>query len=178
MGVEVVYETHATSTDNEAGIATGWLGGELSATGRRQARELGERRRGTGLEAVFTSDLARAVQTAEIAFAGRDIPIRRDPRLRECNYGRLNGTAAAGIERQRLMRLDDPFPAGESYRDVVDRVSAFLTELRLEFEGRRVLLIGHAATRWALDHLLDGADLETLLRAPFDWQEGWTYHLE
>jgi broad specificity phosphatase PhoE len=120
VGVEVVYETHATSTDNEAGIATGWRGGELSATGRRQARELGGRRRGTGLEAVFTSDLTRAV---------------------------------------------------------VDRVSAFLTEIRLEFEGRRVLLIGHAATRWALDHLLDGADLETLLCAPFDWQEGWTYHL-
>jgi broad specificity phosphatase PhoE len=43
---------------------------------------------------VFTSDLARAVQTAEIAFAGSDLPIRRDQRLRECNYGRLNGTAA------------------------------------------------------------------------------------
>jgi broad specificity phosphatase PhoE len=58
VGVEIVYETHATSTDNEAGIATGWLGGEFSATGGRQALELGERRSRTGLAVVFTSDLA------------------------------------------------------------------------------------------------------------------------
>ena len=45
MSVEIVYETHATSEDNEAGIATGWLPGRLSTHGREQARELGERRR-------------------------------------------------------------------------------------------------------------------------------------
>jgi broad specificity phosphatase PhoE len=157
VGVEIVYETHATSTDNEAGIATGWLGGVLSETGKRQALELGERRRATGLAVVFTSDLARAVQTAEIAFAGSSLPVRPDQRLRECNYGRLNGTTAAAIEQQRRLRLDDPFPGGESYRDVVDHVLAFLAEIRPEFDDRRVLLIGHAATRWALDHLIDGA---------------------
>jgi broad specificity phosphatase PhoE len=178
VGVEIVYETHATSTDNEAGIATGWLDGELSETGRRQARELGERRRDTGLAAVFASDLARAVQTAEIAFAGTDLPIRRDRRLRECDYGRMNGMPTAELERQRPNRLDDPFPGGESYRDVVDRVASFLAEIRPEFKDRRILVIGHAATRWALDHLIDGADLDALVRAPFAWQEGWVYLLE
>ncbi len=178
VGVEIVYETHATSADNEAGIATGWLAGELSETGRRQARELGERRRDTGLAAVFASDLARAVQTAEIAFAGTDLPIRHDRRLRECDYGRMNGMPTAELERQRPIRLDDPFPGGESYRDVVGRVAAFLAEIRPEFEDRRILVIGHAATRWALDHLIDGADLDALVRAPFAWQEGWVYLLE
>ncbi|WP_405898072.1 histidine phosphatase family protein [Streptomyces sp. NBC_00727] len=72
MPVRIVYESHATTTDNEAGIATGWLPGRLSATGRRQAAELGDRRRGTGLDAVCTSDLARAVETARIAFAGAE----------------------------------------------------------------------------------------------------------
>jgi broad specificity phosphatase PhoE len=46
--IAIVFETHATSTDNEAGIATGWLAGELSEAGRRQAAELGQRRRGGG----------------------------------------------------------------------------------------------------------------------------------
>ena len=91
MSVAIVFETHATSTDNEAGIATGWLPGELSETGLRQAVELGERRRGGGFAAVFTSDLARTVRTADIAFAGTEVRIHHDPRLRECNYGRLNG---------------------------------------------------------------------------------------
>lgn len=70
MSVEIIYETHATTTDNELGIATGWLPGRLSEAGRRQARELGIRRRADDIAAIFVSDLARAVATAEIAFSG------------------------------------------------------------------------------------------------------------
>ena len=103
MAIELVYETHSTTTDNETGIATGWLEGELSDAGRAQAKVLGERRRDDGLAAVFTSDLERAVETAEIAFAGSDVPVRPDRRLRECNYGELNGGPAAQIERERLV---------------------------------------------------------------------------
>jgi hypothetical protein len=76
------------------GFATGWLPGQLSKTGRKLAQELGKRRSGDGLAAVFASDLARAAETAEIAFAGTGIPIRQDPRLRECNYGTFNGMPA------------------------------------------------------------------------------------
>jgi broad specificity phosphatase PhoE len=75
VSVDVVYETHATSEDNEAGIAPGWLPGRLSARGREQARELGERRRDDGIACVFTFDLGRAVETAEIAFAGSGLPV-------------------------------------------------------------------------------------------------------
>ena len=44
--------------------------------------------------------------------------------------------------------------------------------------GERILLIGHTATRWALDHLLDGRPLEQVVIAPFDWREGWEYDLD
>ncbi|MBA2359285.1 MAG: histidine phosphatase family protein, partial [Actinobacteria bacterium] len=64
MSVEIVFETHSISTDNERGIATGWLPGLLSERGRTLAAELGERRRDDGIAAVFTSDLRRAVETA------------------------------------------------------------------------------------------------------------------
>jgi 2,3-bisphosphoglycerate-dependent phosphoglycerate mutase len=175
--VAIVFETHATSTDNEAGIATGWLDGELSEAGRRQAIEFGERRRDGGFAAVFTSDLARAVQTVEIAYSGAGVPIHHDWRLRECNYGLRSGMPASALERERPQRVEDPFPAGESYRDVVIRVRGFLADLTPAFDGRRILLVGHTATRWALDHLLAGADLALLVRAPFEWQPGWSYEL-
>jgi broad specificity phosphatase PhoE len=177
MSVEIVFETHSTSTDNEAGIATGWLDGALSPTGRQQARELGARRRSDGIAAVFTSDLGRAVETARIAFAGSGIPLHRDPRLRECDYGDLNGAPVPVIERERIRRVDEPFPGGESYRQTVERMREFLGDVATEFEGRRVLVIGHSATRWALEHLLEGADLTELVAAPFDWQEGWSFVL-
>jgi broad specificity phosphatase PhoE len=112
--IELVYETHSTTTDNEAGIATGWREGELSETGREQAEALGERRRDDGLAVVFTSDLARAIETAEIAFAGSDLPRRQDPRLRECNYGELNGRPVAEIDSLKPTRIDEPYPVARA----------------------------------------------------------------
>jgi broad specificity phosphatase PhoE len=177
MAVDVVYETHSTSVDNEQGIATGWLGGQLSAIGREQARQLGARRRDDGIDVVYASDLSRAVETAQIAFAASGIPVLLDWRLRECNYGRMNGLPRAELDRERRRRLDDPFPDGESWRQAVERVGTFLEELRRESDGRRVLVIGHVATRWALDHVVGGIPLERLVDAPFQWREGWEYSL-
>jgi broad specificity phosphatase PhoE len=175
--VEIVFETHSISTDNEDGIATGWLDGRLSERGREKARELGRRRCEAGVAAVFTSDLGRAVETAEIAFGDSGIPIRRDARLRECDYGELNGAPAARVTQVRSLHVDDAFPGGQSYRDVVEQVRSFLDDLAAEYEGKRVLVIGHSATRWALGHLLTGTPLEELVEAPFEWQEGWEYQL-
>ncbi|MDP8958457.1 MAG: histidine phosphatase family protein [Actinomycetota bacterium] len=177
MSVRIIFETHSTSEDNEGGIATGWLDGRLSEKGREQARALGERRRSDGVDAVFTSDLRRAVETAEIAFGGSVIDIYRDRRLRECNYGVLNGMPVARLEAERWRRIDRPFPGGESYRQVVGRVEDFLNDLSDRWDGSRVVLIGHTATRWALEHLLWGSALEALVAAPFEWQEGWEYSL-
>jgi broad specificity phosphatase PhoE len=176
--ITLVYETHSTTTDNEAGIATGWLGGRLSDRGRRHAKALGERRRGDGIAAVFTSDLGRAVETARIAFSGSGIPVHEDARLRECNYGELNGRPVPEVDAVRLDHVDEPFPGGESYRDVVERTRSFLGDLPEKLDGARIVLIGHSATRWALEHLLEGKDLHELVAAPREWQEGWSYRLD
>jgi broad specificity phosphatase PhoE len=177
MAVELVFETHAISQDNERGIATGWLPGALSDAGRREARKLGERRRADSIAAVFTSDLHRAVETAQIAFAGTGIPIFRDARLRECNYGAMNGMPVALVADQPLRRIDEPFPAGESYRQVVARIRSFLSNAAANYEEKRIVVIGHSATRWSLDHLINGIPLEDLMSAPFNWQPGWIYVL-
>ncbi len=116
------------------------------------------------------------METAEIAF-GSGIRIHQDSRLRECNYGVLNGMPVRQLEAERSRRIEEPFPSGESYRQVIDRVQDFLGDVSREWDGRRIVIIGHAATRWALDHLLCGAALEDLVNAPFRWQEGWLYML-
>jgi alpha-ribazole phosphatase/probable phosphoglycerate mutase len=177
MTVEIVFETHSLSTDNEAGIATGWLQGELSEEGRRLARRLGERRRGERIDAIYASDLRRSIETARIAFGDAGVPIRQDARLRECDYGALNGAPASEVERERARRIDEPFPGGESYRQTVDRMRSFLADVAAGHDPGRVIVIGHSATRWALDHLLKGVPLEELVAVPFDWQEGWVYEL-
>ncbi len=176
--IAIVFETHAITTDNERGFATGWLDGQLSDEGKRLARKLGERRRPGDVAAVFTSDLGRAVETADIAFRGSGIPVFHDWRLRECDYGELTGMPAARLEAERARRIDDPFPGGESYRQAVERVRSFLADLPPRWNCTQVVVIGHSATRWALEHLLVGTPLLELVDAPFAWQEGWSYVLD
>jgi broad specificity phosphatase PhoE len=177
VAVGIVFETHSLTTDNEAGVATGWLDGQLSERGRALARELGRRRRRDGVAAIFASDLGRAVETVELAFGGSGIPVHLDTRLRECDYGAWNGMPVWRLERERAWRISRPFPDGESYLQVVARVASFLEELAHDWDGPRVVVVGHSAIRWALDHLLVGAALHDLVVAPFAWQEGWSYAL-
>jgi len=177
MSIQIVFETHSITEDNERGLATGWQPGRLSPQGRLLAKELGARRRHDGIQAVFTSDLRRAVETAEIAFGATSLPIFHDWRLRECNYGEQNGMPRAELHRTRRQHLDKPYPAGESWRQAVRRVGRFLDELRLRWEASRVLVIGHIATHWAFEHYLNGLTLEDLSEAQFNWQPGWEYRL-
>jgi ribosomal protein S18 acetylase RimI-like enzyme len=127
---------------------------------------------------VVTSDLARAVETARIAFDGSGIPVVEDARLRECDYGELNGAPVDVVHAQRSARVDTPYPGGQSCRDVVAQVRSLLDELLRDQDGRRILLIGHAATRFALDHLLAARPLESAVVAPFAWRPGWEYALQ
>jgi broad specificity phosphatase PhoE/catechol 2,3-dioxygenase-like lactoylglutathione lyase family enzyme len=175
--VELVYETHALTTDNESGIATGWLPGTLSERGRANAVELGRRRRQDNISAIVVSDLRRAIETVEIAFAGVRIPVLHDGRLRECNYGALNGMPSSRLEAERAGHVRTPWPAGESYADVVSRTASLLEEIAAQWGGSRLLLVGHSANKWALDYLLLGRPLDVLVREGLAWQEGWEYAL-
>jgi broad specificity phosphatase PhoE len=178
MAISVIYETHATSLDNEAGIATGWLPGQLSERGKHEAMQLGQRRRHENLAAIFSSDLWRAVETIELAFVGLDVQHFQDARLRECNYGVLNGAPVVQLAPLRGRHVDVPFPGGQSYRDVVEQTRSFLLDVSQVWNGQSVLLVAHSANRWALEHLFHGTPLEELVNAPFAWQEGWEYTLD
>lgn len=177
MTVQLVYETHAITTDNESGIATGWLPGRLSAAGLESAAQLGERRRHDGIQIVYVSDLERALETARIAFGDAPVSMVVDARLRECNYGRLNGMQRTQLDLQRAAHIDEPWPSGESYRDVVGRTADVLEEIAARWDGSRVLLIAHSANLWAIEHLLLANDLAALVRAGMTWQPGWEYAL-
>lgn len=178
MAVQIVFETHQLSEDNERGNATGWLDGKLSVRGRALAQERGAQRRGDDIAAVFTSDLGRAVETALLAVGDTTVPILHDWRLRECDYGELNGQPAAVVHGDRRAHLDVPYPGGESWRQAIDRAGRVLDDLPTRWSGCRVLMVGHVATRWALDHFLDGVPVEELVEGDFDWREdGWEYAL-
>ena len=180
--LRIIFETHATSLDNEARqrgeVASGHSDVALSATGEEQARELGRRHRHTELEAVYCSDLRRSHRTAELAFQGRGVAIVQDPRLRECDYGELTGQSRETIEAVRGQYVEQPFPGGESYRQAAMRVREVLAEMQQRYDDTCVLIIGHRATQYSLEHCLKGVPLGKAVQAPWAWQPGWEYRLE
>jgi alpha-ribazole phosphatase/probable phosphoglycerate mutase len=174
------YSPHMTSVDNEAGRASGHADVPLSALGRQQAQELGQRYATEVLDAVFCSDLQRASSTARIAFAGRALPVVPDARLRECDYGDLTQYPTAQVEVELSRRITKRFPHGESLLMVAQRVGAFLRDALREHDDKTIVVIAHRATRYGLEYWCGDASLEDIVRTPWEWREIpiWRYELQ
>lgn len=173
----IIFETHATTLDNEAGLSSGHADAELSALGEEQSRELGRRYNREAIDAVLCSDLKRSYGTAAIAFADRDVPIITDQRLREIDYGHYTRHPTNFVEALGHRYVTRPFPNGESYEEVVRRVRDLLGELNRRYAAGRVLLIGHRAVQYALEHLVNDVPLPEAISASWQWQPGWRYEL-
>jgi len=174
----IIFESHGTTLDNEAKVSSGWFDVALSDLGRKQAEELGERYRDEDFDAIFCSDLQRSYETGEIAFAGREVRIVRDERLRECDYGELTRHPSAEVDQAKAVHITEPFPSGESYEMTAARMKAFLEDLLKEYEGKKVMIIGHRATQYGLEHWIKKINLDEAVTAPWKWQPGWEYRLE
>jgi broad specificity phosphatase PhoE len=173
--VFITFETHSTTIDNEARICSGHYDVELSELGVKQAKELGQRRAAEHFDAIFCSDMQRSYRTAELAF-GDKFPIIQDARLRECDYGDLARHSADEVEPEKFNRISQAFPNGESYEQTTQRIGEFLKGLARNYEGTRVLIIGHGATRSGLEYWLKGKTINGSL-AGHSWQPGWNYEL-
>ncbi len=176
--MNIVYSAHATSTDNVVGVASGHRDPDLAPRGIEECAERRSRWASRQFDLVVSSDLLRSRRTAALAFEHRDIALRIDARLRECDYGALNGAPKVEVESIRAGCIYKPFPGGESYEDVAARTRALLDDLVREHPQGTVLLIGHHAQRVVLPHLVTRTHLEiTLARtaATDEWQPGRTY---
>jgi 2,3-bisphosphoglycerate-dependent phosphoglycerate mutase len=174
--ITIIFEAHGTTFDNEAHLSSGWNDVSLSPLGEKQSKEMGERYKDDYFDAIFVSDLRRAVKSAEIGF-GNKWPIIKDSRLRECNYGDFTQKPSEQVDVQKPLRITKPFPNGESYTQTTERMKSFLDDLKKNFDGKRVMIIGHRATQYGLDNIINSVSLEELTTSHFKWQPGWEYKL-
>ncbi len=181
MSVSITYFVHGTTIDNEKGISSGWSDTELSELGKKQSRDLGEKTKDKKFDAVFCSDLKRAVDSANITFGG-SFKVIQDQRLRECNYGDLNGNPSEIVDPLQEKNIINKFPNGESYENVKERIQDFLTFLKKNYDGKSVGIVAHKAPQLALDVLVKGKTWEEAFaedwRKKKAWQPGWDYVLE
>jgi broad specificity phosphatase PhoE len=176
--VTITYFVHCTTTDNEASLATGWLPGELSELGKKQAIELAKVVAGRKFDVVISSDLHRAVETASVVF-GEDF--LQDARLREANYGGWNGKEESLVKLNMPEFVGKTFPSGESYKDVEKRMRELCKELLEKYDGKHVALMAHQAPQLALEVICNGKTWEEAIAT--DWRRtkafkpGWKYQL-
>ena len=136
----VLLARHGQTDDNLAPLRfQGFRDTPLNATGRAQAHELADKiaARSDPIASLWSSDLSRARETAEIVGARIGLEPRLDPRLREANRGEWEGHLFPDIERSDPERFAAwmcggaswRFPGGESLQEQQDRVMAALSDI-------------------------------------------------
>ena len=177
MFMKIFYYVHGTTTDNASKKCSGWSEAMLNDLGREQAVNLGKNTP-YKFDLLFTSDLKRAKESAKLAFPSFEGIA--DKRLRECNYGDLDG------EDKKLVvyedHIDKPFPNGESLKDVEKRVREFLDYARENYKGKTIGIVAHRAPQLALEVITKNITWEEAIKNDWrktgDWQPGWIYELE
>jgi len=181
MSVEITYFVHGTTVHNENHLSSGWNDAKLSDLGIQQSKDLAGLTSGISFDAVFTSDLSRAIDSARLTW-GDKYPMYADKRLRECNYGDLNGKASEIVEPMQEKSIDIPMPNGESYEDVKSRVNDFLDFVKKEYFGKHIAIVAHKAPQLALDVLVKGMTWDEAFandwRKTQAWQPGWHYSIQ
>lgn len=142
---------HGETVWNTESRLQGHRDSPLTSLGLRQAEAIGERLAGERFDALYSSDIVRAMLTAEAIARTTGHTIKPDARLRERNYGIFEGLTTAEIAerfpddyRRFLARESDyAIPEGESLAQKYGRVTACLDDLAVRMPGRRVVVVTH-----------------------------------
>ena len=129
---------HGETDWNASGRLQGHTDRPLNEYGRRQAAELAERLRGDGVGALYSSDLTRARETAEIVASRLGLPVVLDPDLRERNWGSWEGLTPA--ERSGV---DFEGETPEEHRERTFRAIGRIAE---RHPGERVVVVTHGGS--------------------------------
>lgn len=165
---------HGQTDFNLNDLIQGWSDNPLNENGIRQAIEIANKIKYIRFDVIYSSDLKRAIQTAEIIkqHLDYDVKIVLEPKLREQNMGDWEGKKTPNvIENYKELFLQiksDPFkynpPNGEKFIDVVNRVHTFLTELK-DKDYDNVLIVGHQIVNGIIYVILNN----------ISWNEFWNY---
>jgi 2,3-bisphosphoglycerate-dependent phosphoglycerate mutase len=145
----ILLARHGETSWNRDGRFQGHADPGLSEEGRRQASALADELAGIRLDAVYSSDLRRAVETATIVAGRLGLTVETDRDLREVDVGEWSGLTWVEIEERfpdgvrRHHEYGHGWEHGESYEQMAERVLAALHRIADRHDGGRVLVITH-----------------------------------
>ncbi len=146
----VLLIRHAENDYTQARKLAGWKAGvHLNKAGRKQVALLAEQLSGTPIKVVYSSPLARALQTARPIAEARRLDVRHCARLGEVRYGEWQGKSLKALRRRKLWRLIQHrpsaarFPGGESIRGVQVRALGAIEELVTRHPKDCIAVVSH-----------------------------------
>jgi broad specificity phosphatase PhoE len=166
----VLLARHGESDWNRSKQWQGFADRPLTDLGREQAVELAQRLEDTDLDAVYSSDLQRARDTAEIVARTKGLTVQTTPDLREVDVGSWSGLTRAEAEEQypeqyaRWLQGGEGWEDGETYEELGERVVRAITRIAEAHAGERVLVVAHGGTIRALHAAALGVDIHTYRR--------------
>ena len=128
----------------------------LNDEGRRQARALAEELDGEEVDAVYSSDLGRARETAEIIAATRGGDVISFPALREKNFGTWEGLTDVEVRERFPDSLTTGWGDGETTDEMARRILAAVEEIAARHAGGLVVVVTHGGPMRALLRHCDG----------------------
>lgn len=170
--MKIYFVRHGETNENVAGRLSGHSEASLTEKGTEQA-EAAVALIPTDVTAIYSSDLIRCKQTAEILNKNLQLHVTYDARLRERDFGSLSGMSWAevdpeGLRKGRDLRLDYDYSpeGGESIDDVRARVLASLEDMRKNESGA-VLAVTSAGVIRLLHHMLNNELKEIIHNSSF-----------
>jgi broad specificity phosphatase PhoE len=161
---------HGETDWNRARRWQGFADRPLTERGKAQARTLAERLVDIALDAVYSSDLRRARETAEAVAEPQELEVIQFPELREVDVGSWEGLTRAEAEErfpegfQRWRDGGTGWEDGETYGEMSRRVLGALDRIAREREGGRVLIVAHGGPIRAIHAAALGLDVEAYRR--------------
>jgi broad specificity phosphatase PhoE len=161
---------HGESDWNRAKRWQGFADRPLTDRGRRQAEELADRLDGTELDAVYSSDLQRARDTAEVVARRKGLAVSTTSDLREVDVGEWSGLTRAEAEArfpeayERWLHGGEGWADGETYKQLATRVLKAMQRIAAAHDGARVLVVAHGGTIRAIHAAALGVDVHTYRR--------------
>ena len=143
---------HGITAYNSSRRFAGYSDVELSEEGHQQVESLRDYLASERIDAAYSSDLKRALVTAEVICAGRDLDIITCPELREANYGEIEGLTFEEISQHHPevaelvanFDLSLKFPGGESFEGFIERTVRFLDRLDQHGPSETILIVSHS----------------------------------
>lgn len=162
-----IYLVRHGETDwNREGIYQGQVDTTLNQKGKCEAERLGVALKDIKFSRIYSSDLLRARETAEIINKYLNIPIFYRAELREMNFGRWTGISIFDMEKvdPELFRKwqDNPWdvspPGGETFKELTERVIKIIDEIFSIHRDENILVVSHAGPIKAIILYLLGAN--------------------